>query len=69
MQEHEERDNAAYVRRVHDKGLRFDMRTMSRRRLPLKFSLVIKDLSGAAVTGAAVYAWHCAPPSGGAPPA
>jgi protocatechuate 3,4-dioxygenase beta subunit len=26
-------DNAAYVRRVHDKGLRFDLRTMSRRRL------------------------------------
>ena len=138
MQEHEEQDNAAYVRRVHDKGLRFDMRTMSRRRLltalggagalalvggaaacsttaeaettttaatgevesetagpypadgsngpdvrtldgivrkdirssfgdatgtaegvPLEFSLVIKDLDGAAVTGAAVYAWHC----------
>jgi len=138
MQEHEEQDNAAYVRRVHDKGLRFDMRTMSRRRLltalggagalalvggaaacsttaeaeatttaatgevesetagpypadgsngpdvrtldgivrkdirssfgdatgtaegvPLEFSLVVKDLDGAAVTGAAVYAWHC----------
>ncbi|GAA2476567.1 dioxygenase family protein [Winogradskya humida] len=141
MQEPE--DNAAYVRRVHDKGLRFDLRTMSRRRLlaglggmgtlalvaacgddststsgasssassaasgsatevesetagpypadgsngpdvrtldgivrkdirtsfgdasgtaegvPLEFSLVVKDLNGAAVTGAAVYAWHC----------
>jgi protocatechuate 3,4-dioxygenase beta subunit len=137
-------DNAAYVRRVHDKGLAFDLRTMSRRRLlgalggagalavlgacgtdsgsggsssaastapasagtpaevasetagpypadgsngpdvrtldgivrrdirssfdgatgtaegvPLEFSLVVKDLDGAAVTGAAVYAWHC----------
>jgi protocatechuate 3,4-dioxygenase beta subunit len=137
-------DNAAYVRRVHDKGLAFDLRTMSRRRLlgalggagtlavlgacgtdrgsggsssaastapasagtlaevesetagpfpadgsngpdvrtldgivrrdirssfggatgtaegvPLDFSLVVKDLNGAAVTGAAVYAWHC----------
>ncbi|MGA5304981.1 intradiol ring-cleavage dioxygenase [Nucisporomicrobium flavum] len=139
-------DNAAYVRRVHDKGLQFDLRTMSRRRLlaalggagalalvgacgtgaeaettpaasasnggspnggslaevesetagpypadgsngpdvrtldgivrkdirssfggaggtaegvPLEFSLVVKDLDGAAVTGAAVYAWHC----------
>jgi protocatechuate 3,4-dioxygenase beta subunit len=146
MLEHEEQDNAAYVRRVHDKGLRFDLRTMSRRRLltalggagalavaggaaacsttaepettstaaatgeaaavtgevesetagpypadgsngpdvrtldgivrkdirssfgdasgtaegvPLEFSLVVKDLDGAAVTGAAVYAWHC----------
>src|SRR5690349_22235416 len=27
--------------------------------VPLEFSLVIKDLTGAAVTGAAVYAWHC----------
>ncbi|GIE98318.1 dioxygenase family protein [Paractinoplanes rishiriensis] len=26
-------ENAAYVRRVHDKGLQFDLRTMSRRRL------------------------------------
>ena len=137
-------DNAAYVRRVHDKGLQFDLRTMSRRRMlagiggvgamaalaacgtsetatpsattttsaasaagtltevesetagpypadgsngpdvrtidgivrrdirtsvgdasgtaegvPLEFSLVVKDLNGAAVTGAAVYAWHC----------
>jgi protocatechuate 3,4-dioxygenase beta subunit len=136
-------DNAAYVRRVHDKGLQFDLRTMSRRRLlaglggagtlallaacgtdsesptpsgststtastgsldevesetagpypadgsngpdvrtldgivrkdirssfggatgtaegvPLEFSLVVQDLNGAAVTGAAVYAWHC----------
>ncbi|UQU66608.1 intradiol ring-cleavage dioxygenase [Couchioplanes caeruleus] len=134
-------DNAAYVRRVHDKGLQFDLRTMSRRRLlaalggagalaltgacstdaeaettpaasassggslaevesetagpypadgsngpdvrtldgivrkdirssfggaagtaegvPLEFSLIVKDLDGAAVTGAAVYAWHC----------
>jgi protocatechuate 3,4-dioxygenase beta subunit len=135
----ENEDNAAYVRRVHDKGLSFDLRTMSRRRLlaglgglgalslvaacgadgetaattsassstgltevesetagpypadgsngpdartldgivrkdirtsfgdasgtaagvPLEFSLVITDLEGAAVTGAAVYAWHC----------
>ncbi|WP_306214897.1 dioxygenase family protein [Actinoplanes sp. RD1] len=134
-------DNAAYVRRVHDKGLRFDLRTMSRRRLlaglggagaltllaacstdseaevtaaatatassgltevesetagpypadgsngpdartldgivrkdirssfgdasgttegvPLEFSLVVQDLTGAPVAGAAVYAWHC----------
>ena len=143
MPEPQDRDNAAYVRRVHDKGLRFDLRTMSRRRLlaglggagavavlaacgaeetttptgstataaasggavtevasetagpypadgsngpdartldgivrrdirtsfagasgtaegvPLEFSLVIEDLTGAAVTGAAVYAWHC----------
>jgi protocatechuate 3,4-dioxygenase beta subunit len=131
-------ENAEYVRRVHDQGLRFDLQTMSRRRLlgvlggagalaalgacsttdspspaaspaagstgevasetagpfpadgsngpdvrtldgivrkdirtsfgglsgtaegvPLEFSLVVKDLHGAAVTGAAVYAWHC----------
>jgi protocatechuate 3,4-dioxygenase beta subunit len=133
-------DNAAYVRRVHDKGLRFDLQTMSRRRLlaafggvgaaamlaacgdgsatssgtaastaagtltevasetngpypadgsngpdvrtidgivrqdirtsfggqtgtaegiPLEFSLVVQDLGGKAVSGAAVYAWHC----------
>ncbi|MFI5930873.1 intradiol ring-cleavage dioxygenase [Actinoplanes sp. NPDC051494] len=141
MQEPE--TNAAYVRRVHDKGLAFDLRTMSRRRLlaglggvgamalvaacgtdsdtaspsssssatsasgsltevesetagpypadgsngpdvrtldgivrkdirtsfgdasgtaegvPLEFSLVVQDLTGAPVTGAAVYAWHC----------
>ena len=149
MRKAQDKDNAAYVRRVHDKGLRFDMQTMSRRRLlgvlggagalaalgacatdsstststastatstatttsastasltevesetagpypadgsngpdvrtldgivrkdirssfgdasgtdegvPLEFSLVVKDLDGAAVTGAAVYAWHC----------
>jgi protocatechuate 3,4-dioxygenase beta subunit len=136
-------DNAAYVRRVHDKGLAFDLRTMSRRRLlaafggvgalavlggcggsedaatpaastsagattgsvtevesetagpypadgsngpdvrtesgivrkdirssfgdssglaegvPLEFALVVTDLDGKAVAGAAVYAWHC----------
>jgi protocatechuate 3,4-dioxygenase beta subunit len=141
-------DNDEYVRRVHDKGLRFDLRTMSRRRMligiggaatlavagcsdadvlsdpgtstsaapsasasatgaaleeiesetagpypadssngpdvrtqsgivrrdirssfgsasgtaagvPLSFSLVIKDLSGIPLAGAAVYAWHC----------
>ena len=137
----ETEDNAAYVRRVHDKGLAFDLRTMSRRRLlaglggagalalvaacggtdsdqatstasqgtsgtltevesetagpypadgsngldvrtldgivrkdirasfgdatgtaegvPLEFSLVVQDLTGAPVAGAAVYAWHC----------
>ena len=149
MRKAQDNDNAAYVRRVHDKGLRFDMQTMSRRRLlgvlggagalaalgacatdsststatastatstattasastasltevesetagpypadgsngpdvrtldgivrkdirssfgdssgtaegvPLEFSLVVKDLDGTAVTGAAVYAWHC----------
>ena len=149
MQEQGDQDNAAYVRRVHDKGLQFDLRTMSRRRLlaafggagalaivggtaacgsttdtgststaaaststsaaagsatevasetagpypadgsngpdvrtesgivrkdirtsfggssgtaagvPLEFSLVVSDLTGKAVTGAAVYAWHC----------
>jgi protocatechuate 3,4-dioxygenase beta subunit len=151
VQEPEDRDNAAYVRRVHDKGLQFDLRTMSRRRLlaafggagalalvggtaacsstsdtattsdtaatatatstaasgattevesetagpypadgsngpdvrtepgivrkdirssfggasgaaagvPLEFSLVVTDLDGKAVTGAAIYAWHC----------
>lgn len=144
MRDTQDRDNAAYVRRVHDKGLRFDLRTMSRRRLfgalggvgalaalgacgtdsapsttgttqastaaatgslaevasetagpfpadgsngpdvrtldgivrrdirtsvggakgtaagvPLEFSLIVKDLAGAAITGAAVYAWHC----------
>jgi protocatechuate 3,4-dioxygenase beta subunit len=147
MRKAQDKDNAAYVRRVHDKGLRFDMQTMSRRRLlgvlggagalaalgacatdsststastatstatttsastasltevesetagpypadgsngpdvrtldgivrkdirssfgdasgtaegvPLEFSLVVKDLDGTAVTGAAVYAWHC----------
>jgi protocatechuate 3,4-dioxygenase beta subunit len=138
VQEQKDQDNAAYVRRVHDKGLQFDLRTMSRRRLlaafggagalalvggvaacdstaeeetgttgdltevesetagpfpadgsngpdvrteqgivrkdirpsygdasgtaegvPLEFSLVVTDLDGAAVTGAAVYAWHC----------
>ncbi|GLY99156.1 intradiol ring-cleavage dioxygenase [Actinoplanes sp. NBRC 103695] len=136
-------DNAAYVRRVHDRGLRFDLRTMSRRKLlaafggagtlavlaacgddtpatsasasspggsssgpltevasetagpypadgsngpdvrtldgivrkdirssfgdatgtaagvPLEFALVVHDLTGKPVTGAAVYAWHC----------
>jgi protocatechuate 3,4-dioxygenase beta subunit len=150
VQEQGDQDNAAYVRRVHDKGLQFDLRTMSRRRLlaafggagalalvggtaacsnatetqtapaaststsasaaatgtvaevesetagpypadgsngpdvrtesgivrkdirksfgdssgtaegvPLDFSLVVTDLDGKAVTGAAVYAWHC----------
>jgi len=149
VQEQGDQDNAAYVRRVHDKGLQFDLRTMSRRRLlaafggagalaivggtaacgsttdtgststaaaststsaaagsatevasetagpypadgsngpdvrtesgivrkdirtsfggssgtaagvPLEFSLVVSDLTGKAVTGAAVYAWHC----------
>ena len=147
MQEQRDQDNAAYVRRVHDRGLQFDLRTMSRRRLlaafggagalalvggaaacdsttststtststsagatvsaaatevesetagpypadgsngpdvrtesgivrkdirssfgelsgtaegvPLEFSLVVTDLDGKAVTGAAVYAWHC----------
>ncbi|WP_233625128.1 intradiol ring-cleavage dioxygenase [Actinoplanes sp. ATCC 53533] len=151
MQEQGDQDNAAYVRRVHDKGLQFDLRTMSRRRLlaafggagalaivggtaacgsttdtgststasasastststaagtatevasetagpypadgsngpdvrtesgivrkdirksfgsssgtaagvPLEFSLVVSDLTGKAITGAAVYAWHC----------
>jgi protocatechuate 3,4-dioxygenase beta subunit len=145
MRNAQDQDNAAYVRRVHDKGLRFDMQTMSRRRLlgvlggagalaalgacatdssttasstspastaasaatgssevasetagpypadgsngpdvrtldgivrkdirssfgdasgtaegvPLQFSLVVNDLNGAAVKGAAVYAWHC----------
>ena len=150
MHQHDDQDNAAYVRRVHDKGLQFDLRTMSRRRLlaafsgagtlaliggvaacgtadaetttagattaatsasaasgtgtevasetagpypadgsngpdvrtidgvvrkdirtsfgdasgtaegvPLEFSLVVQDLNGAAITGAAVYAWHC----------
>jgi protocatechuate 3,4-dioxygenase beta subunit len=134
-------DNAAYVRRVHDKGLQFDLQTMSRRRLlaafggvgalaalgacandsssstststsssatgslkevvsetngpypadgtngpdvrtvdgivrkdirssfgdsttkaegvPLEFSLVVTDLNGSPVSGAAIYAWHC----------
>ncbi|WBB68233.1 intradiol ring-cleavage dioxygenase [Micromonospora sp. WMMD812] len=129
-------ENEAYVRRVHDKRLRFDLRTLSRRRLltglggagalmalgacrdgvtgssgasdgaltevesetngpypadgsngpdvrvqegivrrdirssfgdasgtaegvPLEFSLVVKDLAGAALPGAAVYAWQC----------
>ena len=150
VQEQGDQDNAAYVRRVHDKGLQFDLRTMSRRRLlaafggvgalalvggtaacdsstgttgtsapssaaassaattgsvtevesetagpypadgsngldvrtesgivrkdirtsfgdlsgtaagvPLEFSLVVTDLQGKAVTGAAIYAWHC----------
>jgi protocatechuate 3,4-dioxygenase beta subunit len=27
--------------------------------VPLEFSLVVKDLTGAAITGAAIYAWHC----------
>jgi protocatechuate 3,4-dioxygenase beta subunit len=27
--------------------------------VPLEFSLVVTDLTGKAVTGAAVYAWHC----------
>jgi protocatechuate 3,4-dioxygenase beta subunit len=126
------RDNEEYVRAVHDKGLRFDMRTMSRRRMlaalggagalvltgcsvakgtaaeaaldevesetagpypadgsngpdvrteagivrrdirssfgdasgtaagiPLTFSLIVENLAGAPVRGAAVYAWHC----------
>jgi protocatechuate 3,4-dioxygenase beta subunit len=135
-------DNDAYVRAVHDKGLRFDMRTMTRRRIlaalggagalaltgcsalsdtaadadpaataasgaaleevesetagpypadgsngpdvrtesgivrrdirssfgglsgtaagvPLTFSLIVQDLQGAPLSGAAVYAWHC----------
>jgi protocatechuate 3,4-dioxygenase beta subunit len=140
VREQEDRDNAAYVRRVHDKGLQFDLRTMSRRRLlaafggvgalaliggcadggdtstpaastsatggvtevesetagpypadgsngpdvrtgsgivrkdirssfgdlagtaegvPLEFALAVTGLDGKAVTGAAVYAWHC----------
>jgi protocatechuate 3,4-dioxygenase beta subunit len=129
-------DNAAYVRAVHDKGLAFDLGTMSRRRMlavlggagafalagggtllggtaqaaaaacaelvesetagpfpadgsngidvrtvagivrrdirpsfggsstvaggvPLRFSLVVSDLSCAPLVGAAVYVWHC----------
>ena len=125
-------DNAAYVRQVHDKGLQFDLTTMSRRRMltvlggagaalavaglaggnaaaadtleevesetagpypadgsngpdvrtldgivrkdirssfgaasgtaagvPLESSLTVLDLTGAPVTDAAVYAWHC----------
>ena len=122
-------DNAAYVRRVHDQGLRFDRRRLltmlggagavavlaacsddttpsasssgraevasetagpfpadgsngpdvrtldgivrkdirtsfgsssgTAAGVPLGFSLVVQDRSGAAVTGAAVYAWHC----------
>jgi protocatechuate 3,4-dioxygenase beta subunit len=149
VQDQRDEDNAAYVRRVHDKGLQFDLRTMSRRRLlaafggvgalalvggtaacdsgaetttaaptgtapsstaatgsvtevesetagpfpadgsngpnvrtesgivrkdirtsfgelngtaegvPLDFSLIVTDLTGQAITGAAVYAWHC----------
>ncbi|GAA3914631.1 intradiol ring-cleavage dioxygenase [Actinoplanes auranticolor] len=145
MQDQRDEDNAAYVRRVHDQGLQFDLRTMSRRRLlaafggvgalalvggtaacdsaaepastagatstaatgsvtevesetagpfpadgsngpnvrtesgivrqdirtsfgelsgtaegvPLEFSLIVTDLNGKALTGAAVYAWHC----------
>jgi protocatechuate 3,4-dioxygenase beta subunit len=150
MRDTQDQDNDAYVRRVHDKGLQFDIQTMSRRRLlsalggagalaalgacttdstpattgtaqpssatvtatatatgsltevasetagpfpadgsngpnvrtlagivrqdirtsvgdaegtaegvPLEFSLVVKDRAGAAVTGAAIYAWHC----------
>ncbi|RSM53878.1 intradiol ring-cleavage dioxygenase [Actinoplanes sp. ATCC 53533] len=27
--------------------------------VPLEFSLVVSDLTGKAITGAAVYAWHC----------
>jgi protocatechuate 3,4-dioxygenase beta subunit len=129
-------DNDAYVRAVHDKGLAFDLRTMSRRRMlaaiggagtlalvggarlgaapadaaaaaclaevesetagpfpadgsngpdvrtlngivrsdirssfggytgtaagvPLRFSLVVQNLSCSPIAGAAVYAWHC----------
>jgi len=37
VQEQGDQDNAAYVRRVHDKGLQFDLRTMSRRRLLAAF--------------------------------
>ncbi len=37
MHEQGDQDNAAYVRRVHDKGLQFDLRTMSRRRLLAAF--------------------------------
>jgi protocatechuate 3,4-dioxygenase beta subunit len=33
VQEHSELDNEAYVREVHDKGLQFDLGTMSRRRM------------------------------------
>ena len=33
MPEQDAHDNAAYVREVHDKGLRFDLGTMSRRRM------------------------------------
>jgi protocatechuate 3,4-dioxygenase beta subunit len=33
VQEHNEQDNEAYVREVHDKGLQFDLGTMSRRRM------------------------------------
>jgi protocatechuate 3,4-dioxygenase beta subunit len=126
------RDNDEYVRAVHDQGLGFDLRTMSRRRMltalggagvlaltgcsadedtpaeaalaevesetagpypadgsngpdvrtesgivrrdirssfgdssgvaagvPLTFSLVVENLEGAPISGAAVYAWHC----------
>ena len=145
MKNFDEQDNAAYVRSVHDRGLRFDLGTLSRRRVlgllggagafaalaacgssgdepatpaasssrsaadasrtgevasetagpypadgsngpdvrtldgivrrdirssfgdasgvaegvPLEFSLVVNDLTGAPLTGAAVYAWHC----------
>ena len=43
-------DNAAYVREVHDKGLRFDLNTMSRRRM----LAVIGGAGALAVTGGAV---------------
>jgi protocatechuate 3,4-dioxygenase beta subunit len=146
MRNAHDQDNAAYVREVHDKGLQFDLQTMSRRRLlaalggvgalaalgacsddsastssssgtastsassasgsltevasetngpypadgsngpdvrtidgvvrkditksfgdadgvaegiPLEFSLVVTDLSGSPINGAAIYAWHC----------
>ena len=145
MRDEQMQDNEAYVRAVHDRGLAFDMRTMSRRKMlaavggaaglvalagcasdgtgtastgatgstsssaatadgeiesetagpypadgtngpdvrtesgivrkditksfgsasgtaegvPLEFSLVVQDLDGKAISGAAVYAWHC----------
>jgi protocatechuate 3,4-dioxygenase beta subunit len=46
-----ERDNAAYVREVHDKGLQFDLKTMSRRRM-----LAVLGGAGAMAVGGGIIA-------------
>src|SRR5215213_462228 len=55
-------DNDAYVREVHDKGLQFDLRTMSRRRMltALGVAGVLTAVGGRLVTDQSAAAAACA---------